>query len=191
MRLRVAPSSSFKIPRSSPSAFTTCVEIQGSTNLKGSSLLTPIVETVLSKINMYIFWYIHDNTQSKCKIFASGVNFYIFAHFFMFLSPKLLTLGEIDGVKVLGWNFGGANFLTNSMSAFGYRQFWCCSSLEFFDGSKNHLKLIFCLFTINFDSWMVFIQPGASSSSCPILRPSLVPRATKQIFKFQRMSKRF
>ena len=32
-------------------------------------------------------------------ISASGVNFSIFTHFFVFLSLKLLKLGEIDGVK--------------------------------------------------------------------------------------------
>ena len=37
----------------------------------------------------------------QCKIFASGVNFSIFTHFFVFLSLKLLKLGEIDGVKFL------------------------------------------------------------------------------------------
>ena len=44
--------------------------------------------------------------QRQCKIFASAVNFSIFAHFFVFLSPKLLKFGEIKGVK----------FLTNLMS---------------------------------------------------------------------------
>ena len=53
----------------------------------------------------------------QCKIFASGVNFSIFTHFFVLLSLKLLKLGEIDGVKVLAWNSGGVKFLTNSMSA--------------------------------------------------------------------------
>ena len=38
--------------------------------------------------------------RRQCKIFASGVNFSIFTHFFVFLSLKLLKLGEIDGVKV-------------------------------------------------------------------------------------------
>ena len=33
------------------------------------------------------------------KIFASGVNYSIFPHFFVLLSLKLLKLGEIDGVK--------------------------------------------------------------------------------------------
>ena len=41
-------------------------------------------------------------TASGSEIFfASGVNFSIFTHFFVFLSPKLLKLAEIDGVKVL------------------------------------------------------------------------------------------
>ena len=35
------------------------------------------------------------------KFLASGVNFSIFTHFFVFLSLKLLKLGEIDGVKFL------------------------------------------------------------------------------------------
>ena len=39
--------------------------------------------------------------RRQCKIFASGVNFSIFTHFFVFLSLKLLKLGEIDGVKIL------------------------------------------------------------------------------------------
>ena len=34
------------------------------------------------------------------KIFANGVKFSIFTHFFVFLSLKLLKLGEIGGVKV-------------------------------------------------------------------------------------------
>ena len=33
----------------------------------------------------------------QCKIFASGVNFFIFTQFFVL---KLLKLGEIDSVKV-------------------------------------------------------------------------------------------
>ena len=37
----------------------------------------------------------------QCKIFVSSVNFSIFTHFFVFLSLKLLKLGEIDGVKFL------------------------------------------------------------------------------------------
>ena len=39
--------------------------------------------------------------RRQCKFFASGVNFFIFTHFFVFLSPKLLKLVEICGVKVL------------------------------------------------------------------------------------------
>ena len=39
--------------------------------------------------------------RRQLKIFASGVNFSIFTHFFVFLSPKLLKLAETDGVKVL------------------------------------------------------------------------------------------
>ena len=39
--------------------------------------------------------------RQQCKIFASGVNFFIFTHFFVFLSLKLLKLGEIGGVKFL------------------------------------------------------------------------------------------
>ena len=39
--------------------------------------------------------------RQQCKIFASGVNFSIFTHFFVFLSRKLLKLAEIDGIKVL------------------------------------------------------------------------------------------
>ena len=40
-------------------------------------------------------------------------------------------------------------------------------------------------------SWMIYNQPGASSFSCPILRPSLALRATKQIFEFPTWSRRF
>ena len=54
--------------------------------------------------------------RRQCKIFASGVNFSIFTHFFVFLSPKLLKLAKIDGVKVLAWNSGGVKFWTNFMS---------------------------------------------------------------------------
>ena len=54
--------------------------------------------------------------RRQCKIFASGVNFSIFTHFFVFLSLKLLKLGEIDGVKFLAWKSGGVKFLTNFMS---------------------------------------------------------------------------
>ena len=39
--------------------------------------------------------------RPQCKIFVSGVNFSIFTHLFVFLSLKLLKLGEIDGVKFL------------------------------------------------------------------------------------------
>ena len=34
----------------------------------------------------------------------------------MYLSLKLLKLGEIDSVKFLAWKSGGVNFWTNSMS---------------------------------------------------------------------------
>ena len=54
--------------------------------------------------------------RRQCKIFASGVNFSIFTHFFVFLSLKLLKLGEIDGVKFLAWKSDGVKFLTNFMS---------------------------------------------------------------------------
>ena len=54
--------------------------------------------------------------RRQCKIFASGVNFSIFTHFFVFLSLKLLKLGEIDGVKFLAGKSVGVKFLTNSMS---------------------------------------------------------------------------
>ena len=40
-------------------------------------------------------------------------------------------------------------------------------------------------------SWMIYNQPGASSFLCPILRPSLALRATKQIFEFPTWSRRF
>ena len=40
-------------------------------------------------------------------------------------------------------------------------------------------------------SWMIYNQPGASSFACPILRPSLALRATKQIFEFPTWSRRF
>jgi len=55
--------------------------------------------------------------RRQCKIFASSVNFSIFTHFFVFLSLKLLKLGDIDGEKFLAWKSGGVDFLTNSMSA--------------------------------------------------------------------------
>ena len=55
--------------------------------------------------------------RQQCKFFVSGVNFSIFTHFFVFLSLKLLKLGEIDGVKFLAWKSGGVKFLTNPMSA--------------------------------------------------------------------------
>ena len=41
--------------------------------------------------------------QRQCKSFASGVNFSIFTHFAL-LSLKLMSLCEIDGVKVLAEN---------------------------------------------------------------------------------------
>ena len=37
--------------------------------------------------------------QWQCKILASGVNFSIFTHVFVLLSPKLLKFGEIKGVR--------------------------------------------------------------------------------------------
>ena len=41
------------------------------------------------------------------KFVASGVNFSIFTHFLVFLSPKLLKIGEIKGDKFLA---SGVNF---------------------------------------------------------------------------------
>ena len=52
----------------------------------------------------------------QCKIFASGVNFFIFTNFFVLFWLRLLKLGEIDGVKLFVWKSGGVNFLTNIMS---------------------------------------------------------------------------
>ena len=71
--------------------------------------------------------------RRQCKIFASGVNFSIFTHFFVFLSLKLLKLGEIDGVKFLAWKSGGVKFLTNSMSVrwLQHQQFFVLSSSFF------------------------------------------------------------
>ena len=39
--------------------------------------------------------------RRQCKIFASGVNFSIFTHFFVFFLTKTVKLGEIDGEKFL------------------------------------------------------------------------------------------
>ena len=39
--------------------------------------------------------------RQQCKIFASCVNFSIFTHVFVLLSPKLLKFGKIKGVKFL------------------------------------------------------------------------------------------
>ena len=61
------------------------------------------------------------NAVTACgsvKFFASGVNFSIFTHFFVFLSLKVLKLGEIDGVKFLAWKSDGVKFMTNSMSGY-------------------------------------------------------------------------
>ena len=54
--------------------------------------------------------------RRQCKILASGVNFSIFTHAFVLLSPKLLKFGKIKGVKVLAWKSGGVKFWTNLMS---------------------------------------------------------------------------
>ena len=56
------------------------------------------------------------------RIFASGVDFSIFTHFLVFLSLKLLKLGEIEGVKFLARKSGGVNFWTNSMSVLNMHQ---------------------------------------------------------------------
>ena len=40
-------------------------------------------------------------SRRECKIFASGVNFYIFTHFLCFFLLKLSKLGEIDSVNFL------------------------------------------------------------------------------------------
>ena len=74
--------------------------------------------------------------RRQCKIFASGVNFSIFTHFFVFLSLKLLKLGEIDGVKFLAWKSGGVKFLTNSMSdpkLGAQKGFFCWSTFSSFE----------------------------------------------------------
>ena len=39
--------------------------------------------------------------SGSVKFLSNGVNFSIFTHLFVFLSLKLLKLGEIDGVEVL------------------------------------------------------------------------------------------
>ena len=39
----------------------------------------------------------------QCKIFASDVNISIFTHFIVFLSLKLLKLGEIASLKFVAW----------------------------------------------------------------------------------------
>ena len=48
--------------------------------------------------------------RRQYKFFASGVNFSIFTHFFVFFLLKLLKLGEIDGVKFLAQKSGSVKF---------------------------------------------------------------------------------
>ena len=80
--------------------------------------------------------------RRQCKIFASGVNFSIFTHFFVFFPLKLLKLGEIDGVKFLARKSDGVRFLTNSMSV------WCCESVLCGDYSKSPIS---SKFVINYE----------------------------------------
>ena len=39
--------------------------------------------------------------RRQCNFFGNGVNFSIFTHFFVLLSPKLLKFGKIKGVNFL------------------------------------------------------------------------------------------
>ena len=48
------------------------------------------------------------------SFFASGINFSIFTHFSVFLSLKLLKLGEIDGVKFLSMKIRRCKILDKS-----------------------------------------------------------------------------
>ena len=68
-------------------------------------------------------WVTNNYTSSRgeicrrqCKFFASGVNVFIFTHFLVFLSTKLLKFNENKGVKFLAWKSGGVKCLTNLMS---------------------------------------------------------------------------
>ena len=63
-------------------------------------------------------------TGTEVRFFPAGGSveflpkreFVNFLHFCVFLSLKLLKLGEIGGVEVLAWKFGGVKFWTNLMS---------------------------------------------------------------------------
>ena len=50
------------------------------------------------------------------KFMPGGVNFSIFTHLFVLLSPKLFKFFEIKGVKFFAWKSGGVILLTNLMS---------------------------------------------------------------------------
>ena len=63
--------------------------------------------------------------RRQCKIFSSGVNFFIFTHFLCFFPIKLLKLGEIDGVKF--WPIVLSVLITKSAKI---RWNWRCKSFN-------------------------------------------------------------
>ena len=76
----------------------------------------------LNKKKLLLLLYCHGkgeicpcrHCRRQCKIFASGVKFTIFTHFFVFLSPKLLTFCEMKGAKFLASKFRRCKFFDKS-----------------------------------------------------------------------------
>ena len=80
--------------------------------------------------------------RQQCKIFASGVNFSIFIHFFVFLS--LLKLGEINSVKMLALKSNSVKFWSNLISV---SYIYLPTTLLFQDGKLTHDKRLVLGFT--------------------------------------------
>ena len=72
--------------------------------------------------------------------FCQRCKFNHFHSFFVFLSVKLLKLGEIDGVKVLAWISVIVKFWTNLMAGCYFNLRWLCLNLR---SSSKYQKLVF------------------------------------------------
>ena len=74
--------------------------------------------------------------------FVPKRKFLNFLHFCVFLSLKLLKLGEIDDVEVLAWKFDIVKFWTNLMSGQVMKHLFWSKKISIIGREENNLILL-------------------------------------------------